>query len=244
MDSEQLRRYARHLVLPQIGEAGQARLLAASVLVIGAGGLGSNALASLCAAGVGRLGIVEPDRVELSNLQRQMLYETSDIGRLKAIAARDRLEEMNPSSNIEIFQTRLDENNARALVKDFDIVLDGSDNFATRFAINAACFAEHKTLISAAISGFLGQLSTFKGAPCYRCFVPDIPPREIDCKQEGIIGPLASMMGNMQALEAIKEILGIGESLSGYVVTFDALTQTTKKITLKSDPTCPVCAGH
>jgi len=249
LDSGQQRRYARHIVLPEIGEEGQKRLLAASVLVIGAGGLGSSVLAALAAGGVGRLGIVEPDRVELSNLQRQMLFETSDIGRLKAEAARDRIEEMNPDCRVEVFVERLDAQNARALVQRFDIVVDGSDNFATRFAINEACFQERKPLISAAISGFLAQLSTFKaylGAPhpCYRCLVTDMPEREITCAQEGIIGPLAGMMGSMQALEVMKELLGIGESLSGFLLIFDALEQHTKKIILPRDPACPVCFGH
>ena len=249
LSDEQRRRYARHIVLPEIGEEGQSRLLAASVLVIGAGGLGSSAIGYLAASGIGRIGIVEPDRVELSNLQRQLLFETSDIGRPKAEAAKDRLEELNPDCGVEIFPTRLDESNARALVKNFDLVLDGSDNFATRFTVNDACFHEKKTLVSAAISGFSAQLSTFKahlGAPhpCYCCFVPSIPPREIDCKQEGIVGPLAGIMGSMQALEAIKELLGIGTSLSGAVVLFDALTQHTRTIALARDPACPVCGRH
>ena len=249
MDSGQERRYARHIVLPQIGEDGQKRLLTSSVLVVGAGGLGSNALAALAAAGVGRLGIVEPDRVELSNLQRQMLYETSDIGRLKAEAARDRLEEMNDDCKIEVIIDRLDEKNARGLIKNYDLVIDGSDNFATRFAVNEACFFEKKPLVSAAIHGFIAQLSTFKAYlgephPCYRCFVPDTPPREITCKQEGIIGPLASQMGSMQAIEAIKELLGIGESLSGFVLTIDMLSNNIRKISLPRDVQCPLCAKH
>jgi len=241
------RRYARHLVLPEIGESGQQRLLASSVLVIGAGGLGSHALATLAAAGIGRLGIVEPDRVELSNLQRQALFETADIGRLKSEAARDRIEEINADCQVEIFPERLDESNARALVKNFDLVLDCTDNFATRFALHDACFHENKPLISAAISGFSAQLSTFKAHlgpphPCYRCLVPETPEREITCEQEGIVGPLAGIMGNMQALEAIKELLGIGQSLSGFLLTFDALAQHTKKIALPRDPVCPVCS--
>lgn len=246
LSTDAQRRYARHLVLPDIGEAGQAKLLASSVLVIGAGGLGSSAIGYLAASGIGRIGIVDHDRVELSNLQRQILFETADIGTLKAEAARDRVEEINPDCKVEIFPTRLDEANAAALAQGFDIVVDGSDNFATRFAVHDACYHSHKTLVSAAISGFSAQLSTFNaylGAPhpCYRCFVPTLPEREVDCRMEGIIGPLAGMMGAMQALEVIKELLGIGTSLSGKLVLFDALTNQTRTITLPRDPKCQMC---
>lgn len=239
------RRYARHIVLSEIGEAGQATLLASSALVIGAGGLGSAALGYLAAGGVGRLGIVEHDRVELSNLQRQLLFETADIGRAKADAARDRLEEINPDCTIEITPEKLTAENARALVQGYDIVLDGSDNFATRFALAEACLQEQKPLVSAAISGFAAQLSTFKpymaGQPCYRCLVPQVPERERNCAQEGIIGPLAGMLGSMQALEAMKELLGIGESLSGKLLVIDALNMDIRKIALPRDGDCTHC---
>ena len=232
-------------MLSEIGEAGQEKLLASSVLVIGAGGLGSAALAYLASAGVGRLGICEPDRVELSNLQRQVLFEEADIGRPKADAARDRIHEINPDCAVETFP-RLDEKNARALAAKFDLVIDGSDNFATRFGLSEACFHEKKTLVSAAISAFAGQLSTFKPYlgkphPCYRCLVPAAPERELTCAQEGIVGPLAGMMGSMQAIEAVKELLAIGESLSGWLVTVDALSMNIKKIALPRDPECPAC---
>ena len=244
-----LRRYARHVVLPEIGEDGQKKLLASSVLITGAGGLGSSAIAYLAAAGIGKIGIVEPDRVELSNLQRQLLFETGDIGRPKADAARDRAEEINPDCRIELFHTRLDENNAISLVQGFDVVIDGSDNFTTRFALATSCLLNKKTLISAAISGFSAQISTFKphlGAPhpCYRCLVPEMPEREISCAQEGIVGPLAGVMGSMQALEAIKELLSIGTSLSGHLLSFDALNQDWRKIALKRDAACPLCKNH
>jgi molybdopterin-synthase adenylyltransferase len=244
--TDRLRRYARHIVLPQIGRDGQEKLLASSVLVIGAGGLGSSALGYLGAGGIGRIGIAEPDRVELSNLQRQILFETSDMGRLKTEAARDRIEEINPDCRVEIFPQRLDASNARSLVQSFDLVIDGSDNFDTRFAINDACYHERKTLVSAAISGFSLQLSTFKAHlgpphPCYRCFVSVKPERDVDCAQEGIIGPLAGMAGSMQALEAIKELLGIGQSLSGYMLMMDTLQQDVKKIRLPRDPRCSLC---
>jgi adenylyltransferase/sulfurtransferase len=243
---EHLRRYARHIVLPEIGEEGQQKLLASSALVIGAGGLGSAALAYLAAGGVGRIGIVEPDRVELSNLQRQALFETADIGRPKAKAAYDRIHEVNPDCKVELFAERLTAGNARALVDAFDIVIDCSDNFDTRFALADACMHGRKPLVSAAISGFAAQLSTFKPYlgephPCYRCLVPELPERERDCAQEGIIGPLAGVMGSFQALEAMKELIGIGESLSGFVLILDALAFDVRKIVLKKDASCRVC---
>jgi molybdopterin/thiamine biosynthesis adenylyltransferase len=238
------RRYARHIVLPEIGQAGQEKLLAASAFVVGAGGLGSAAIAYLAAAGIGRLGIIDSDRVELSNLQRQVLFEEADIGRPKVEAARDRIEEVNPACKVEIFPERITEKNARSMIKNYDIVLDGSDNFETRFAVAEACMQEKKPLVSAAISGFSGQLSTFKpyaGGPCYRCLVPEIPERAKTCAQEGIIGPLAGVMGSLQALEVIKELLEIGASLSGALLTVDALSMEIKKLRLARDPECRHC---
>ncbi len=236
------RRYARHLVLPEIGEAGQARLLAAHVLVVGAGGLGSAAIAYLAAAGIGKITIVEPDRVELSNLQRQILFETADIGRSKAQAASDRIHEINPDCKVEIFEEKLAAGNAKKLIHNCDIVVDGSDNFETRFLISDVCQQEKKPLVSAAIAGFSAQLAVFKpylgnDQPCYRCLVPEMPQREISCAQEGIIGPLAGMLGSMQALEVIKELLGIG-SLAGSLIIIDAMTMEIRKIRLNIDPNC------
>ncbi len=247
MQPDQLRRYARHLVLPQVGEAGQEKLLQSSVLVVGAGGLGSVAIAYLATSGVGRIGIVEHDRVELSNLQRQVLFEEADIGRPKVEAARDRISEVNPACNIETHAERLTADNAHALIRGYDLVIDGSDNFETRFAINDACYAEKKPLISAAISGFSAQLTTFKPYlgdphPCYRCLVPELPAFERNCAQEGIIGPLAGVAGSMQALEAVKELLSIGESLSGWLLIIDALTLGIRTVQLPRDIDCPVCS--
>ncbi len=247
LTDEQKRRYARHVVLSDIGEAGQEKLLSSSVLVIGAGGLGSACLAYLAAAGVGRIGIVEYDRVDLSNLQRQILFEEADIGRLKVEATADRLSELNPEIEIEIFPRRIKADNARDMIKDFDAVADGSDNFKTRFAVADGCMAERKPLISAAISGFEAQLSTFTpylgdAHPCYRCFVPNAPERETTCEQEGIIGPLAGMMGSWQALEVIKELAGVGESLSGRVMVLNALAGEPKMTRLKRDEQCAHCA--
>lgn len=246
MEQDALRRYARHIVLPEVGEAGQRRLLAASVLVIGAGGLGAAAAGYLAAMGVGRIGLVDDDRVELSNLQRQLLYETGDIGRPKVDAAHDRLEDINPDIIIEPIHRRVTEENARALVAGYELVVDGSDNFATRFAVHDACYAERKTLVSAAISGFSAQAYTFKaylGAPhpCYRCFVGAAPEREATCAQEGVAGALAGVMGSLQALEAAKELLSIGESLSGWILCYDALALRFRKVLLQRDKDCITC---
>ena len=243
LSSQAQRRYARHIVLTEIGEAGQQKLLGSSVFVVGAGGLGSHALMALAAAGIGRLGIAEPDRLELSNLQRQTLYETADIGRPKAKAAADRLSEINPDVTIDVHALRLDADNASALIAPYDIIIDGTDNFETRFILNDACKQAKKPWVYAAMVGFSGQLSVFtpylgKAHPCYRCLVPEIPERLRNCAQEGIIGPLAGIMGNMQALEAIKVLLGMGESLSGWLVTLDALTFQVKKIRLLKDSGC------
>lgn len=246
LDTDHLRRYARHLSLPEIGEEGQARLMAASVLVIGAGGLGATALAYLAAGGVGRIGVVDGDRVELSNLHRQILYETADIGRPKAQAARDRLEEMNPDARILHHNETLTEENARRLLRGYDLVLDGTDNFETRFVIADTCFNEQKPLVSASVIGWQGQLSTFKAYlgdphPCYRCLVATQPEACGSCAEEGVIGPLAGIMGALQALAAMKELLGIGASLSGALLLVDGLALTFRKVVLKRDPLCAVC---
>lgn len=246
MKPESSRRYARHLVLPEIGEAGQAKLGAASALVVGAGGLGSAAAGYLAVMGIGRIGLVDHDRVELSNLQRQVLYETADVGRLKVEAARDRLEEINPEARVEAHAVRLEAVNAASLVRTYNIVVDGTDNFDTRFALHDACFHHRTPLVSSAISGFAAQLSTFKAYlgvphPCYRCFVAGLPERERTCAQEGIIGALAGVMGAMQALEAVKELLGIGESLSGTILIYDALAGSFRRVLLPRDRQCDLC---
>lgn len=243
-----MRRYTRHIVLPEIGEAGQKALLLSSVLVIGAGGLGAAAIANLAAMGVGTIGAVDDDRVELSNLNRQILYETGDIDRLKVEAAGDAISELNPEIEFIPHPVRITETNAAEIIKNYDIILDGSDNFGTRFAVHDTCYALKKPLISAALSGFSAQVSTFKaylGAPhpCYRCYVPETPEREINCEQEGIIGALAVMMGSFQALEAVKELLGIGESLSGRLLRYDALKAEWKESKLIKDKNCSVCSN-
>lgn len=247
LSRQSLRRYARHLVLPEIGEAGQETLLASRVLVIGAGGLGSAAIAYLAAMGVGEIHVADHDRVELSNLQRQVLFEEADIGRAKVEAARDRVEEVNPDCRLIAHGLRLDETNAMPLVERVDAVIDGSDNFATRFAVADACMQAKKPLISAAVTAFSGQISTFTPYlghphPCYRCLVHSAPERERSCAQEGIIGALAGVMGSMQALEAVKALLGIGVSLSGRLMIYDALSARFRETQLPRDTRC--LSGH
>ena len=239
------RRYARHILLSEIGEEGQLELTQARVLVVGAGGLGASALSYLAAAGAGTLGIVDHDAVELSNLNRQIIHEQGDIGRKKVESAADRISEINPAVKLRTYFARFDASLAQTLA-DYDLVLDCSDNFETRFAINAACHTQGKVLISAAVRGWEAQISTFKshlGAPhpCYRCLVPEAPPGRNDCAEGGVVGPLVGVLGSMQALEAIKEILDIGDSLSGRLLRYHALNGQWRESRLVRDPACPVC---
>jgi adenylyltransferase/sulfurtransferase len=248
LTESQLRRYARNISLEKIGRAGQEKLLGARALVVGAGGLGAPLISYLAAAGVGHIGILDYDRVELSNLQRQILFETGDIGRPKTDAARDRVSELNPDVHVEIYTEKLDDKNARTFVKNYDIVADTSDNFATRFAVNTACHNERKTLVSGAVRGFDGQLAVFKSYqggdnPCYRCFVGSNPDDERGCSDIGVLGAFCGVIGSMQGLEVIKELLGIGESLAGNLLLLDALTMQFRKTQIVRDPKCE-CCGH
>ncbi|WP_340116488.1 molybdopterin-synthase adenylyltransferase MoeB [Pelagibius sp. 7325] len=243
---DQIDRYARHLVLPEIGEHGQAQLLNARVLVIGAGGLGSPLLLYLAAAGVGTLGIVDDDVVDLSNLQRQVLHDTANVGMSKVESARRRLAEINPEVTVEVHNTRLSPNNALDLIARYDLVADGSDNFPTRYLANDACYLAKKTLVSAAIMRFDGQLSTFRAhdgkTPCYRCLFGPQPgdPKE-SCADVGVLGALAGTLGALQANEVVKEILGIGTSLAGSLVLFDSLETIFRKVKVPRDPDCALC---
>ena len=252
LSDEQLERYARHILLREVGGAGQARLRDARVLIIGAGGLGSPALLYLSAAGVGTIGIVDDDEVSLSNLQRQIAHRTQDIGRLKVESASDAARAINPDTHINRHATRLTEHNALELVKNYDIVLDGSDNFATRFLVNDACFFEKRPLVSAAVGQFDGQLAVFKahehvgGArtyPCYRCLYPEAPPPGTvpSCTEAGILGALTGVMGTLQALEALKEILGIGDTMAGRLTLYDGLAGTFRTVRVRPDPACALC---
>ena len=245
---EEVERYARHLVLREIGGPGQQKLKAARVLIVGAGGLGAPAALYLAAAGVGTLGLVDADDVALSNLQRQVLYASSDVGRAKVEAAGAHLSALNPHVTIRAHPMMLDEANAAALVRGYDLVLDGTDSFGARFAVNAACYGEGKPLVSGAIGRWSGQLAVFeaglaKGKPCYRCLVPEIPPDAETCSAVGVMGALAGVIGSMMALEAIKLITGAGETLSGRLLIYEALSGEVRIVGLQPDPACPVCGG-
>lgn len=244
-DDEQ--RYNRQIILPLIGRAGQERLLKSRVLVIGAGGLGAPLLSYLAAAGVGTLGVVDGDRVERSNLGRQILFETGDIGRPKVHSAEDRVYDLNPGVQVITHPVMLDASNAEWFIAEYDLVADGCDDFATRLLVNATCHRLKKPLVSAALRGFEGQISSFLsylGAPhpCYQCWVHSPPPHAQNCAAQGVVGALAGVMGSLQAMEVIKLLLGIGESLDGVLLRYDALQHYFTRSRLVRDPACPVCA--
>lgn len=245
----QLERYSRHIILKEVGAEGQYRLLQAKVLVIGAGGLGSPALLYLAAAGVGTIGIVDHDHVELSNLQRQIIHSVASIGEAKAASAEASLQALNPDLTLITYPTRLTAENAAEIVASYDIVLDGSDNFETRFLVNDSCIQARITLISAAIRQFEGYLSVYKPHadaryPCYRCLHPEGFDDELSCTRGGILGSIAGVMGTLQATEALKEILQLGESLAGTLLTYNALTAHFRRITLPRDPECASCRNR
>ncbi len=249
LTDDELERYARHIVLREVGGVGQARLKAARVLVIGAGGLGSPVILYLAAAGIGTVGIVDDDTVSLSNLQRQIAHRTADIGRWKTSSAHDAIHAINPEVGVETHPVRLDASNAQDIISRYDLVADGSDNFATRFLLNDACFFARKTLVSAAVTEFDGQLATFKAFdrsgdyPCYRCIFPEPPPAGTvpSCSETGVLGAAAGVLGTLQALEVLKEITGIGESMAGHLVVYDALTTNFRRLRVKPDPVCALC---
>ena len=248
MNHNQKIRYSRHLTLPEIGEEGQEKLLSSKVLVVGAGGLGSPSLLYLAAAGIGNISIADGDKVELSNLQRQILHETYDIGQPKVDSAKSAMHDLNPEINIKTYNMRLDENNIDEIIANYDVIIDGSDNFATRLLLNDKAFATRKPLISAAIGGFSGQISTFKAYlgdphPCYRCIYPNIEHAQNvnNCSESGVLGAVAGLMGSWQAIETVKEILQIGKSLSGWLVIFDALSASTRKVKVKRNKLCKCC---
>lgn len=243
---DQIRRYARHILLPEVGGTGQATLLGSRVLVVGAGGLGSPLVLYLAAAGVGTIGLVDDDTVDLSNLQRQIAHTTARLGMAKVDSAAEAVAQINPDVRIIRHRTRLDIDNVMGLLGDYDIVADGSDNFATRFLLNDACHFARKTLVSAAILRFDGQLSTYKthaGGPCYRCiFREPPPPGQIpSCAEAGVLGAVAGTLGTLQATEVVKELLGIGTGMSGQLLIYDALETTFRTVRVKPDPGCPLC---
>lgn len=239
-------RHARHILLKEIGGPGQARLSAARVVMIGAGGLGAPAALYLAAAGIGALRIVDPDTVSLDNLQRQVLFRTADIGREKVLAAHDALTALDPAVRIETVAERADAASLPALLHGADLVLDGCDDFATRFAVNDAAIAARIPLVSGAVGRWDGQVSTFaphlgSHAPCYRCLVPDIPPDAESCAVTGIVGAITGIVGTLMALEAIKLITGAGEPLIGRVQIIDGLSGGLRTVKLPRDPACPAC---
>ncbi len=245
LSPDELLRYSRHLILPNVGEAGQRRLKSARVLLVGAGGLGSPAALYLAAAGVGHLGIVDADSVELSNLQRQVLHGTSSVGMAKTTSARERLRDLNPHVDVATFHTRLTSHNALEILRGYDIVLDGSDNFPTRYLINDACVMLHKTNVYGSVSRFDGQVSVFgpQGGPCYRCLFrePPAPGSVLSCEQGGVFGVLPGLVGMIQATETIKLITGAGEPLVNRLLLIDALHMHFRTIALEADPDCPAC---
>ena len=243
---DEIQRYARHILLRELGGTGQARLKAARVLVVGAGGLGSPLALYLAAAGVGTIGLVDADVVELSNLQRQIAHDTADIGRSKVESAAESLRRINPLIEVLEHRFRLEADNVAGLLADYDIICDGTDNFETRFLLADACVAARKTLVTAAVLRFEGQIATFKphlGGPCYRCLYPEPPPEGLvpSCSEAGVLGAVTGVMGTLQATEVLKEITGIGKSLAGYLLVWNALDAEFRKIRLKKDPACPVC---
>lgn len=245
LSKEQIARYSRQLILPEVGVRGQHRLLESSVLVIGAGGLGSPASLYLAAAGVGHLGIVDCDAVSLSNLHRQILHQTSDLGRAKSESARNHLQALNPDISIEAIQTRVDESNIINLLNDYDLVLDGSDNFATRYLVNDACVISQTPLIYAGVVRFMGQILAINPhiSACFRCVFPEPPVAGgvPNCQEAGILGAAAGILGSIMAHEALKQLLGMQDGLYDRLLTFDGLKTRFREVPVKRDPHCAVC---
>ena len=242
---KQIDRYSRQIILKKVGVIGQKKLLKSSVLIVGAGGLGSPIAIYLTALGIGKIGIVDKDNVEISNLSRQIIFETNDVNKNKSSAAISKLKKINPDIQFKSFNKNLTITNINQIAKKFDLIVDGSDNFRTRFLINDYCLKNKKILVSGAISKFDGQVYTFnfskKKSPCLRCFIPRMPTRNSDidnCEYEGVLGPLAGIIGSIQANEAVKEILGIGNSLCGHILIIDALKLTFRKVKLNKRSDC------
>lgn len=245
---EQIKRYSRHIILPQVGGKGQKRLLASKVLIIGTGGLGSPSALYLAAAGIGKIGLVDFDDVEISNLQRQILHSTKDIGKPKVNSGKEKLNALNPDVEIITYKAKLTSQNILEVIKDYDVVLDGSDNFPTRYLVNDACVLSNKPLVHAGIFRFDGQAITIiphKG-PCYRCLFPEPPPPGLvpSCQEAGILGAVAGVIGVVQAIEALKFLLGIGDLLIGKLLIFNALNSSFRTVKVPKDKNCPVCGEH
>jgi sulfur-carrier protein adenylyltransferase/sulfurtransferase len=248
LEGEEIKRYSRHLILPEIGMDGQRRLKAASVLCIGAGGLGSPAAMYLAAAGIGRIGLVDFDVVDYSNLQRQIIHGTPDVGRSKLQSAKETINALNPNVRVDTYETSLSSQNALELFKPYDVIIDGTDNFPTRYLVNDACVLTGKPNAYGSIFRFEGQASVFgtKDGPCYRCLYPEPPPPGLvpSCAEGGVLGVLPGIIGVIQATEAIKLIVGVGEPLIGRFLIYDALKMRFRELKLRKDPDCPVCGTH
>jgi len=248
LTEDQRSRYSRHLLIPEVGEVGQLKLLDARVLLLGAGGLGSPAALYLAAAGVGTLGIVDADTVDASNLQRQILHNTSRLGQYKTASARETINALNPDVKVVEHRTRLSAENVLDLIRDYDVIVDGADNFPTRYALNDASVILNKPIVHGSIFRFEGQTTVFKpyDGPCYRCLFPEPPPAELapSCAEAGVLGVLPGIIGSLQAIEAIKLILGIGDPLIGRLLLYDALETSFRELKLRRDPDCPVCGAN
>lgn len=248
LSHDEIRRYSRHLLLPEVALSGQKKLKAASVLVVGTGGLGSPVALYLAAAGIGRLGLVDFDVVDESNLQRQIIHGTGDVGRPKLHSARDRIREINPNVEVVLYEQALDSSNAMDIIRDYDVVIDGTDNFPTRYLTNDACVLLDKPNVYGSIFRFEGQASVFyaRQGPCYRCLFPEPPPPGLvpSCAEGGVLGVLPGVIGTIQATEAIKLILGQGEPLIGRLLLYDALEMSFDEVRLRKNPDCPVCGEN
>ena len=244
---EQVKRYSRHIIMGDVGSSGQRKLMQSKALIVGAGGLGSPSAVYLALAGVGTIGIVDFDVVDLSNLQRQILHHTSDVGRPKLQSARDNIHAYNPDVNVVMHEARLESDNAVDIVSQYDLVINGADNFATRYLVNDVCYLLGKPLVDGSILIFDGQTTVFMpGQGCYRCLFPSPPPPGMvpNCAEAGVLGALTGLVGSIQATEALKLFLGIGESLSSRLVLIDALSMSFREVKLKRNPECPLCGDN
>jgi len=247
LSPEQVKRYSRHIIMPQIGSLGQRKLINAKVLIVGAGGLGSPAALYLALAGVGTIGIVDFDEVDYSNLQRQILHQTRDVGKPKVVSARETIQEYNPEVQVVVHETPLTSDNATEIVTPYDIVVNGADNFATRYLVNDVCYLLSKPLVDGSILIFDGQATVFlPGKGCYRCLFPaPPPPGEVpNCAEAGVLGALTGLVGSIQAIEATKVILGIGETLESRLLLIDALSMNFREVKLRRNPDCPLCGDN
>jgi adenylyltransferase/sulfurtransferase len=248
LSDKQIERYARHIILPDVGAEGQERLLSSRILLIGVGGLGSPAALYLAAAGVGTLGLVDFDTVELSNLQRQVIHTTNDLGKSKVRSAGETIKAINPDVQVNEHEERLSPENVLEILSNYDLVVDGTDNFPTRFLLNDACLRARKPFVYGAVFRFQGQVSVFAAeeGPCYRCLVPAMPPPGSvpRCQEAGVMGVLPGIVGSVQAAEAIKLLLGIGKPLIGRLLLFDALEMEMEEMKLRRNPACPACSGN